>query len=124
VDQSNVRHFNELVVICPRIPLEAFVSEYEAAFGEEQLKSLLVNAARNEIFRLFFLPPIPTLLGIPALACGALMYLNQLCSTHISFFAEGRASPLCALSTRGLERLDWKFQNLLFRPKAEELPRV
>jgi hypothetical protein len=124
VDQVNARHFNDLIVICPLIPLDAFVGEYERAIGEEQLKSLLVSAAKNDVFRVFFLPPPPGLLGVAALARGALMYLNQLCSTHVSVFEEGKATPLCALSTRGIERLDWKLQNLLFRPKAETLPRV
>ena len=122
VDQNNVRHFNDLVVICPLIPLHALVQEYEPAFGEEQLKGLLVSAARNEIFRVFFLPPVSNLLDVPALRGGALLYLNQLCSTHVTVFARARAA--CALSTRGIERLDWKLQNLLFRPKAEGLPEV
>jgi hypothetical protein len=124
VDQSNVRRFNEFVVVCPLIPLEDLVAEYESSIGESELKSLLVSAAKNDVFRVFFLPPTPSLLGVPALERGALMYLNQLCSTHVSFFIPGRATALCALSTHGLERLDWKFQNLLFRPKADDLPRV
>jgi hypothetical protein len=122
VDQSNVRHFNDLVVICPLIPLHSIVQEYEPALGEEELKSLLVSAARNEVFRVFFLPPVPDLLDVPVLRDGALLYLNQLCSTHVSVFVQARA--VCALSTRGIERLDWKLQNLLFRPKAEGLPEV
>lgn len=102
VDQNNVRHFNDLVVICPLIPLHALVEEYEPLFGEEQLKSLLVSAAKNEVFRVFFLPPVPDLLDVPALRGGALLYLNQLCSTHVTVFAQARA--ICALSTRGIER--------------------
>jgi hypothetical protein len=122
VDQNNVRYFNDLVVICPVIPLHALVHEYEPLFGEEQLKSLLVSAAKNEVFRVFFLPPAPDLLDVPVLRNGALLYLNQLCSTHVGVFAQARA--VCALSTRGIGRLDWKLQNLLFRPKAEGLPEV
>jgi hypothetical protein len=122
VDQDNVRHFNDLVIICPLIPLHALVEEYEALFGEDQLKGLLVSAAKNDVFRVFFLPPVPDLLDVPPLRGGALLYLNQLCSTHVSVFAQARA--VCALSTRGIERLDWKLQNLLFRPKAESLPHV
>jgi hypothetical protein len=124
VDQTNVRHFNDLIVICPLVPLSTFVELYEQTFGEEQLKSLLVSAAKNDVFRVFFLPPAPGLLGVTALAAGALMYLNQLCSTHVSVFGQGKATPLCALSMRGMERLDWKLQNLLFRPKVESLPRL
>jgi hypothetical protein len=98
VDQNNVRHFNDLVVICPLIPLNALIEEYEPSFGEEPLKSLLVSAARNDVFRVFFLPPVSDLLDVPVLRGGALLYLNQLCSTHVSVFAQARA--VCALSTR------------------------
>jgi hypothetical protein len=124
VDQTNVRHFNDLIVTCPLIPLAAFIEEYETTIGAEQLKNLIVSAAKNEVFRVFFLPPAPELLGVAALAHGALMYLNHLCSTHVSVFNGGIAKPLCSLSSHGIERLDWKFQHLLFRPKAETLPRV
>jgi hypothetical protein len=124
VDQTNVRHFNHLVVVCPIIPLESLVAEYEAAFGEEQLKGLLVHAARNEVFRLLFLPPPPRLLGVQDFPYGAMMYMNHICSTHVSGFAYGQARPICAVSERGLERIDWKFQNLLFRPKADTLPQL
>ena len=54
VDQANVRHFNDLILICPLIPLAAFIEEYEAAIGVEQLKNLIVSAAKNEVFRVFF----------------------------------------------------------------------
>jgi hypothetical protein len=124
IDQENARHFNHLVVVCPIIPLADLIAEYESAFGEEQLKSLQVSAARNDVFRLLFLPPPPQVLDIEDLAHGALMYLNHLSSTHVSVFADGRAKPICAVSTRGLERIDWKFQNSLFRPTAEWLPRI
>jgi hypothetical protein len=121
VDQGNERHFNDHVVICPIIPLEDFVAEYEAELGQEKLKNFLVNAAKNEVIRVFFLPPAAQ--GA-VLSNGAILYLNNLCSTHISIFEEGSATVLCALSTHGLDRLDWKLRNLLFRPKADSLPRL
>jgi hypothetical protein len=98
VDRNNVRHFNDLVLICPLIPLHALVQEYEPVFGEEQLKSLLVSAAKNDVFRVFFLPPVSHLLDVPTLCGGALLYLNQLCSTHVSVFAQARA--LCIVDAR------------------------
>jgi hypothetical protein len=36
------------------IPLAAFIEEYEAVIGVEQLKNLIVSAAKNEVFRVFF----------------------------------------------------------------------
>jgi hypothetical protein len=124
VDQNNDRHFNDLVVVCPLIPLLDFVEEYENRIGEADLRNLLVSVARNDVYRVFFLPPPPSLLGIFDLPHGALMYLNHLCSAHVSVFADGPAEALCALSNHGLDRLDWKLQNLFFRPKAEVLPRL
>ena len=119
VDPANERHFNDHVVVCPLIPLEQFVVEYETTLGEERLKSFLVYAAKNEVVRVFYLPPGPP---SSVLSHGALLYLNQLCSTHVSVFQPSYA--LCALSSHGLERLDWKLQNLLFRPKVDPLPRL
>jgi hypothetical protein len=119
VDPANQRHFNDHVIVCPLIPLEDFVAAYEAKFGEEGLKSFLVYAAKNEVVRVFYLPPGPPR---SVLSQGALLYLNQLCSTHVSVFQS--ACALCALSSHGLERLDWKLQNLLFRPKVDPLPRL
>jgi hypothetical protein len=116
VDPENSRNFNDHVVVCPLIPLEKFVGDYEATFGEENLKSFLVYAARNEVVRVFFLPPGPG----DVLSNGALLYLNQMCSTHVSAFEPTNA--LCALSSHGLDRLDWKLQNLLFRPKVDPMP--
>jgi hypothetical protein len=122
VDRANVRNFNDHVVICPLIPLEDFVASYEAELGEDKLKIFLTSMAKNEVVRVFFLPPAPQ--GA-ALSHGALLYLNQLCSTHISAFDEnGGASALCALSSHALDRLDWKIQNLFFRPKFDTLPRL
>jgi hypothetical protein len=124
VDQENVRQFNDLVVVCPLISLENFVSVYESALGEERLKTFLTAAAKNDVVRVFFLPPAPEIMHIGDLAHGAMLYLNQLCSTHVSIFRRDGATPLCALSDHGLDRLDWKIRNLLFRPKYEELPRL
>jgi hypothetical protein len=119
VDAANNRHFNDHVVICPLIPLEDFVALYEAEFGEDKLRVFLTSLAKNEVVRVFFLPPAPQ--GA-ALLHGALLYLNQLCSAHISVFENDDAAALCALSSYALDRLDWKLQNLLFRPKVDTLP--
>ena|SRR5438093_374038 len=118
IDQTNVRHFNDLVVVCPLILFNDFIAD---AMGAVQLESFVAALAKNDISRLFYLPPAPEVLGAGELNNGALLYLNQLCHTPVNLFS---GSPVCALSSYGLERLDAKFQNHLFRPKAEALPLI
>jgi len=107
--------------VCPLILFKDFVAEYERAMGAAALESFVAALAKNDVSRLFFLPPTPRAFGDVELTHGALLYLNQLCHTPVSLFS---GSAICALSTYGLERLDAKFQSRLFRPKAESLPIV
>jgi hypothetical protein len=119
VDPANDRHFNDHVVICPLIPFDSFVAEYEQLLGEDKLRVFITSLAKNEVVRVFFLPPRPY--GA-ALTHGALLYLNQVCSTHVSMFNTPGVTLACALSSHALDRLDWKLQNLFFREKADKLP--
>jgi len=121
IDQANARHFNDLVVVCPLILFKDFVAEYERAMGAAALESFVAALGKNDISRVFFLPPAPAAFGEAELTHGALLYLNQLCHTPLSLFS---GSAICALSTYGLQRLDAKLQSHLFRPKAEPLPIV
>jgi hypothetical protein len=121
IDQSNARHFNDLVIVCPLILFKDFVAEYEGAMGAAALESFVAALAKNDVSRVFFLPPTSRAFGDVELTHGALLYLNQLCHTPVSLFS---GSAICALSTYGLERLDAKFQSHLFRPKVESLPIV
>jgi hypothetical protein len=121
IDQSNARHFSDLVLVCPLILFNDFVAEYEGAMGAAALESFVTALAKNDVSRVFFLPPTPDAFGEVELTYGALLYLNQLCHTPVSLF---NGSAICALSSYGLARLDAKFQNHLFRPKAEPLPVV
>jgi hypothetical protein len=114
-DPSNDRFFNEMLAVCPVIPLADFVAEAEKDLSEAELVNLLVAIAKNKVSRVYYLPP----LGVEGpLELGGLMYLNSVCSTPVS---EIRSSPICALSAPGLQRMDWKPQNHFFRPKAESL---
>jgi hypothetical protein len=121
IDQVNARHFNDLVLVCPLILFKDFVAEYEGAMGAAALESFVAALAKNDVSRVFFLPPTPEAFGHIELTHGALLYVNQLCHTPVSLFS---GSAICAVSTYGLERLDAKLQNHLFRPKAEPLPLV
>ena len=120
VDQANERHFNDLVLICPIVPFEIFVNEYTTTYSESALHGLLPSIAGDRVFKVFYFTP-----GCgTSLASGGLIFLNQICSTHIGEFDAERAIPLCALSGYAQHILDLKLQNHLLRPKAESLPRL
>ena len=109
------------MLVCPLILFVDFVAEYENAMGTAALKSFVAALAKNDVSRVFFLPPTPPAFGELELSHGALLYLNQLCHTPVRLLS---SNAICALSTYGLQKLDAKFQNHLFRPKAELLPVV
>jgi hypothetical protein len=121
IDPSNNRHFNDLVLVCPLILFQDFVDEYETQIGRATLESMVVALARNDVSRVFFLPPASQFVGAEELQRGALLYLNQISHTPASRL---QGSAVCALSNYGLDRLDAKFKNHLFRPKAEPLPAI
>lgn len=115
VDQSNVRPYNEDVLICPIIPLEEFVSDFVTRYGSSKLKSFLENASRGTVSRLTYLPPIKS---IPY---GGLLYLNWITHTRIEVFSGNGCKIEAALSAKGMRGLDFILQQHLFRPKATPL---
>jgi hypothetical protein len=119
VDEANERHFNEYVLICPINRFEAFAADFCATYSEGALYGMLPHLAKDAIFRVFYLPPIPDMLPYGGLLC-----LNQICNTHVSEFASAEARKVCALSSYALQFIDFKLENHLRRPKAETLPRL
>lgn len=119
ISQDNDRSFNEHAVICPVIPLEHFFDAYNESLGYDRLYAAVMSAARNEIFRLFYLPPTDRFLEIKN---GAIIYFNYISHTHVSELKKGRA--VCSLSEYGLQFLDGKFTNHFLRPKDGLLPVV
>lgn len=118
VDQANNRHFNDHVLICPIILFGHFVEEYAGSYSEEQLEKFLPGIASDSIYRVFFLPPLDS----DHMDQGGLLYLNDMCSTHVDEFSEGKATPVCALSEYAQNIFDLKLRNHLLRPKDEMLP--
>jgi hypothetical protein len=117
VSPDNARGLNEELLICPLIPFAEFMEEYVRTESIDTFKNSFVpSLSRDEIYRVMYLPPFETAL----LPQGALIYLNQICSTHVSMFAGNTAVQ--AISAPGLEKVDRKIRNHLFRPKAEILP--
>lgn len=120
VDPSNDRHFNKDVLICPIILFGDFAEEFSTCFNEGALFGILPDIAADRIYRVFYFPPS----FVDVLDRGGLIFLNQICSTHVDEFSDGRAQPVCALSDYAQNILDKKLQNHLLRPKVEMLPRL
>jgi hypothetical protein len=115
VDQGNDREFNDYVLVCPLIPFERFVQEYCAVWDDEQFRGFLSSLARRRVSRVLYIPPVQEL------SFGALMYLNQITSTHVAALSHEHASPIGAVTTRCLRVIDHFLENHLLRPKAEAL---
>lgn len=114
LDLNNNRSFNEYVLICPVLPLEIWGEEYISRKGENEFLNVVSDLAADRIYRAFYIPQFD---GLPH---GGILYFNQICSTHRSFFRK----PKCALSVYAQCIVDRKMQNHLFRPKADQLPRL
>jgi hypothetical protein len=115
VDPGNDRSFNDYLTICPLIPLGVFLDEY-ATWGhsDDELRSFLSAIANRSVNRLIYLPP-----GPPQMEYGALMYLNNLASTHVGEFE--LVVPIASVSAYGLDVIDKAFSNHFLRPKADKL---
>ena len=120
-DTSNDRAFNLHVLVCPIIPFDIWVERYDAEHGVGGAGGLIPHLVNDNVYRVQYLPPIPTRLSA-ALPYGGLMYLNQISHAPVATFSEH--NKVCALSQHGLRAVDYKFTNHFFRPKAEALPRL
>jgi hypothetical protein len=69
-----------------------------------------------------FLPPPDSLLRVKEFPLGAFIYFNAITNSDMALLSNARA--VCALSEFGLEILDLRLKNHLFRPKDEQLPRT
>ena len=123
VDQANHRAYNSEILVCPITPFEDFCAQYEDEYSEGALFALLDVLGKDTVSRLMYVPPIPNHVHPTALKNGGVLYLNWITSTHISFFGEGRANAVCAVSASGLRFIDAKLQGHLLREKAQWLPR-
>ena len=120
LDAANNRSFNEYALICPIICFREFALEFATNHSEAALFGFIPDLASNRIFRAAFIPPIDRVI----LPHGGILYLNQICSTHVMSFKTGISRPVCALSQYAQQIIDYKLVNHLFRPKADQLPRL
>lgn len=115
VEPANDRAFNDYLTICPLIPLREFLDEYsDWGHSDDELRGFLNAIANRSVNRLVYVPPGPS-----SLEYGALMYLNNLASTHICEFES--IKPMAAVSAYGLDLIDKAFSNHFLRPKADRL---
>ncbi|OQY55767.1 MAG: hypothetical protein DRR08_17275 [Candidatus Parabeggiatoa sp. nov. 2] len=119
IDQNNIRFFNTEVLICPIIPFDIFIEEYQAEHpkDENKLKSLLSSLAQRKVSRVIYIPQYA-----PDLPYGGLLYFNQITNTHISTFSLASVKEVCTVTRYGLEIIDQSIENHFLRPKAEDLP--
>lgn len=116
VDENNNKLFNTDVLICPIIPLQDIVSELEQDHSHAQLVSFLTNLGARNISRLVYLPTLGS-----HLEYGGVLYLNQITNAPVSFFHDGHAQSIGALTGYGLTIVDYSIENHLLRPKADRL---
>lgn len=116
VEPANEKLFNEYVLICPIIKVEALVEQLDAEGDSEEYKrAFLGNLAARNIPRLIYLPPCD------ALTNGGAVYLNQITHSHVSAFQQPGIQPSSALSIFGLRDVEYALENHLLRPKADRL---
>ena len=116
VSSSNEREFNDSVLICPLLTVDALVQEItDWEYAEDYNRAFLGNLASRKISRLLYFPPCRVLPN------GGVAYLNQITHTHVSSFPTPAATSCCALSAFGLEELEYVLESHLLREKADRL---
>jgi hypothetical protein len=124
IDQNNSRAMNRGFLLVPLIPLAMFAAHFSNEGLEDDARALARDIAANKVHRLMFLLPPNELLRVANFPLGAFLYFNAITNADISHLSADGARPVCALSEVGLQALDARLKNHLFRPKAEQLPRT
>lgn len=116
LDPSNVRLFNDHVLLCPIIRFEEFVTKCQTLIRDDELRSFLAQLAAHEINRVVYMPTLGE-----DLPYGGLLYLNQICNCHISAMSERHATKIGSVTQKGLYEIDIALENHLRRPKVQWL---
>jgi hypothetical protein len=124
VSSDNVRHFNQEVLVIPIIDFGEFAVSYAEEHSEGGLFAFLDHLAKNRVFRVLYVPPIPQHICPDTLRYGGLLYFNNICSSPTTCFGGEGAKVVCAVSLYGFRIVDYKIANHLLRPKEEILPRL
>jgi hypothetical protein len=121
IDQSNRRHFNDLLLVCPIIPLDAFCARCESEEGVGSWGGILPQIASQNVHRAMYLPPMYNTQICPEMEGGGIIYLNHISSCAVRWITEPETQAICSLTAESLREFDAKLQNHLLRPKAAEL---
>lgn len=113
-DLENNRPFNYLSLICPIIPLDAFLPILKGNLTDDDLKTFFIQVAKNKVSRLVYLPPI----NENSLSHGGFIYLNQFSHAHINDLKLEDVFEVSHLTDYSLRTLDYRLTNHLLRPKA------
>jgi hypothetical protein len=113
-DQSNIRPYNDDILICPLLQFEIWVCDFHQRYGRDKCLSWLANMGKRKISRLFYFPKIDDRFRF-----GAVAFLNQMYSTKINEFVEDRAQLVSSLSSDGLEDIQTVLRTHFFRPKVD-----
>ena len=116
VSAENLRTFNEFVLICPILSLEACAARLSKELTNEQLTGLFNDIGRDRVNRVTFFPALE---GLPY---GGILYLNHIAYTHTSAFELANAEAATSVTAYGLRIIDYKITNHLLRPKSASLP--
>jgi hypothetical protein len=103
-DLDNGRAFNDYVLICPVVGFDQFARDYAEKISEVALQGLVPDLAVDRIYRALYVPPISK----EVIPFGGIIYLNQICSTHVSSFKAEGAKQVCALSSYVQQIIDMK----------------
>jgi hypothetical protein len=121
VDPQNNRFFNDLVLVCPIITLEAFCESYKTSIGSDGLEQFLSSLASGNVFRAMYLPPPHKPQYTTHLQAGGIINLNWISSCRVSWLPDIKNNAICSLSEPGHRALDIKIHNHFFREKPTRL---
>lgn len=124
IDQNNARAMNTSFLVAPLIQMTAFAQIFASEAQQLAARNLARDVAANRVNRLMYLPPPNELLRVPEIPLGAFIYFNAITHADVRHLTADGARPVCALSEIGLEVLDNRLKEHLFRPKAEQLART
>lgn len=118
IDPANDRPFNDMVLVCPIIPLEIALQKYIAGRTADQTKAFIEALARSRVDRIAYIPSIHE-----SLPYGGILYFSAMTSTHFNELERPDVKKVCAVSVPGLRYIDHRLhQAILKRPKAQQLP--